>query len=176
MNYLSNMQINQLINEYSPSERPEFEFGDYNKDGSVELSHTKYDYSLNIIPEEKSIKVAHITKGKCSHYDYWIILDDKTLEFYGRDINNVNNVYEVQTQKIKSYTNKINLLTQELHILQEKNRVRAMSAGRKKKFTAEERNLIISQKEQGQSITSIAKEYNTTRSTIYKLLNNDYKK
>lgn len=176
MNYLSNSQINQLITEYSPCNVPEFEIGDFKKDGSIELIHTKFSYSLIIYPENKSVKVAHISRDKCSHYDYWIIRDDKSLEFYGRDINNINNVYELQNQRIKLYINKINLLTQELSLLQEKNRLRAQSVGRKKKFSSDERSVILTKIEQGQSISSIAKEYDTTRSTIYKLLNNDYKR
>lgn len=159
---------------------------DFSQDrNTVVLQHKSIKgYLIFVSPHkerENYIIAKHTTSsGKVSYTDLWI--NNKSIEFISRSIGNdldsvsgqTIDMIEMQQDIISDRDEEIEILKKEGRKLQEElllNKSKQYKKlGRKPKFTEEEKEAIRERVKNNESITQIARDYSTSRKTIYKII------
>lgn len=176
--FLSKQQIDKIIEAYSVRKNEFLIRQDISTTDQIVLLHKKIEgYMLVVAPEiEKSFEsqetgriiVEHTdSTGRITYRDVWT----KELKWQSR---NPANIPLSEPDYIKDLEEEILLLKKAGREL--KNELAQCNnkskSGRKPKFTAAETEGICKDVEMGIPIAKVAKKWNTTRKTVYKLLSN----
>lgn len=177
--FLSKQQIDEIIEAYSVRKNEFLIRQDISTTNQIVLMHKKIEgYMLVVAPEiEKSFEaketgriiVEHTNStGHIAYRDVWT----KELKWQSR---NPANIPLSDPDYVKDLEEEIFLLKKLGRELKDElaqcNNNKSKS-GRKPKFTAAETEEICKDVEMGIPIAKVAKKWNTTRKTVYKLLSN----